>query len=206
MTGNTEIRSNSQNRARIHWIAKTGILTAVAVLLMYLEMNLPLIPWFLKFDFSEIAVLLATFSMGPLTGILIELLKNLMHYPVSSTGGVGELANFLVGATFVGTAGLIYKFMKNRVGATIGMISATLTMTAVACVVNYFITLPFYFSVFHYSMEKIAEDSQAVGNSLVTDMRSLLLYVFVPFNLFKGFVISLIVGLIYKRVSPLLHR
>jgi riboflavin transporter len=204
MKDNLETTVSSRNRARVHWIAKTGILTAVAVLLMYLEMTLPLMPTFLKFDFSEIAVLLATFSMGPLTGILIELLKNLIHYPFTSSNGVGELANFLVGTAFVGTAGLIYRLMKNRLGAAISMISGTLAMTLAACLTNYYITLPFYFNFI--PLEGIIKAAQSVGNTMVTDMRSLLLYVFVPFNLFKGAVVSLIVGLIYKRISPLLHR
>jgi len=204
MSENNTIHSNDKNRARVHWIAKTGILTAVAAVLMFLEMNLPLMPAFLKFDFSEIAVLLATFTMGPLTGILVELLKNLIHYPFTMTNGVGELANFMVGASFVGTAGIIYRLKKTRTGAVISMVAATVAMTLAACLVNYFITLPFYFQFI--PLEQIIMACQAVGNRLVTDIRTLLLYVFVPFNLFKGLVISLIVSLIYKRISPLLHR
>ncbi|HBP37720.1 MAG TPA: ECF transporter S component [Clostridiales bacterium] len=206
MDQNLATTADSRNKTRIRWIAKTGILTAIASVLMFLEMPLPLMPWFLEFDFSETIVLLGTFSMGPLAGILIELLKNLIHIPFGGTGGVGELANFLVGAAFVGTAGLIYKQMKNRRGAALGMAVGTLAMVAVACLANYFITLPFYFKAFHYSLDKAVEDSLSAGNNWVTDMKTLLLYVFVPFNLFKGVVVSLITTLIYKRVSPLLHR
>ena len=204
MTENNTAQPLNKNRARVHWIAKTGILTAIAAILMILEMNLPLMPAFLKFDFSEIAVLLATFSMGPLTGILVELRKTRIHYPFTTPSGVGELANFLVGASFVGTAGLIYRLKKTRRGAALGMVAGTLAMTAAACLVNYYITLPFYFKFI--PLEQIVAACQAVGNVLVTDIRTLLVYVFVPFNLFKGLVISLLVSLIYKRISPLLHR
>lgn len=193
-------------KAKTHWIAKTGILTAVAVVLMYLEFPLPLMPEFLKFDFSEIAVLLAAFSMGPLTGIIVELLKNLLHLPATHTGGVGELANFIIGSAFVGTAGMIYRYNKTRRGAYIGMICGTLAMTILASAVNYFFMLPFYIRVMEYPLEAIIQATHEAGNNLITDKKTLILFVFVPFNLFKGLVISLIVAVIYKRISPLLHK
>jgi riboflavin transporter FmnP len=200
------IQTASPSKKLTHWVAKTGILTAVAVALMYLEFSLPLVPAFLKFDFSEIAVLLASFSMGPLTGIIIELLKNILHLPATATGGVGELANFIFGASFVGTAGLVYRLKKDREGAFIAMAAGTVVLTAVASIVNYYVMIPFYMNVFHLDMATIAKLSALAGNKWVTDLRSLIVYVFIPFNLFKGIVISAIVAVIYKRVSPLLHR
>ncbi len=211
MTENTNLTAIDKNRKRVRWIAKTGILAAVSIVLMYLEIMLPFMPSFLKFDFSEIAVLLASFSMGPLTGILIELIKNIAHFAIGSESyGVGELANFLVGSIFVGTAGLIYKKFKSRKAAFMGMATGTLTMTIAACLINYVLVIPFYLTVMGYKMTggdfSIIWFAQAAGNTLVTDLPTLILWVFVPFNLFKGIVVSLIVGLIYKRVSPLLHK
>lgn len=200
------VRSNALNRQRTHWVAKTGILAAVAIVLMYLEMILPLMPSFLKFDFSEIAVLLASFSMGPLTAILIELIKNLAHLPSTATGGIGELANFLIGSFFVGTAGLVYRMKKTHAGAFLAMAAGTIVMTVAACLINYFFMLPFYINVMQFPLALIISMTQKVGNTLVTDLQSLILFVFVPFNLFKGIVVSLIVALLYKRLSPLLHR
>ncbi|HAL74807.1 MAG TPA: ECF transporter S component [Clostridiales bacterium] len=196
----------NKNRARVHWVAKTGILAAVAIALMYIEMVLPLMPAFLKFDFSEIAVLLASFSMGPMTAILIELIKNIAHLPTSQTMYVGELANFIVGSLFTGTAGLIYKLHKSRRNAIIGMAGGTVAMTVGASLINYFFMIPFYISAMGFTMEGIIGAAQGVGNTLVTDLKTLIIWVFIPFNLFKGIVISVIVGFIYKRVSPLLHR
>lgn len=200
------VKNSRDMKKYVHWIAKTGILTAVAVVLMYLEFSVPLVPAFLRFDFSEVIVLLASFSMGPLTGILVELLKNILHLPATTTGGVGELANFAVGASFVGTAGLIYKFRKDRQGAFIAMAAGTLVMTVFASLLNYFVMLPFYIQVMEFPLEVIIDLTRTAGNRLVTDMKTLIYFVFVPFNLLKGIVISLIVALIYKRVSPLLHR
>ncbi len=195
-----------RSRKTARWVAKTGILTAIAAVLMYLEMSLPLVPVFLKLDFSDVVVLTGAFSMGPLTGILIQLMKNLLHVPVTTTGAVGELANFLIGASFVGTAGLIYKYKKDRIGAFMAMAAGTLVMTVFASLLNYYVMLPFYIHVMEFPIEAIISMTRAAGNRLVTDLETLIYFVFVPFNLFKGLVISLIVALVYKRISPLLHR
>lgn len=191
---------------QVRWLAKASVLTALAVALMYLEFPIPLMPAFLQFDFSEVPVLLAAFSMGPLTAILIELVKNVMHMPVSSSSFVGELANFLIGACFVGVAGWIYKVRKTRGGALLAMGGGTLAMTAGAVAINYFITLPFYIKVMEFPLQAIIGMVSQAGNTLVDGMFTLLLFVFVPFNLFKGLVISLLVSLMYKRLSPLLHK
>jgi riboflavin transporter FmnP len=144
--------------------------------------------------------------MGPWTGILVELIKNLLHLPVTHTGGVGELANFVIGSAFVGTAGYIYQRAKTRKQAFIGMATGTIVMTVLASLINYFIMIPFYVEVVGFPLPAIIEATQKVGNTLVTSLETLILFVFVPFNLFKGLVVSLIVAIIYKRVSPILHR
>ncbi len=195
-----------KSSARARWIAKTGILSAAAIALMYLEFSLPFFPGFLKFDFSEVPALLATFSMGPITGIVVEFIKNLAHLLVSHTAMVGELANFIMGSAFVGVAGLIYRYNKTKKGAMISLAAGTAALTISGCLVNYFITIPFYINVTNISMDTIATAAHAVGNPFVKDMTTLILYVFVPFNLLKGLVISIIISLIYKKLSPLLHR
>lgn len=208
MGGTLKQGTNTERRrqAQTSWLAKTGILSAAAIALMYLEISLPLFPAFLKFDFSEIPVLLAAFGMGPLAGVIVELIKNIAHLPASHTLMVGELSNFIMGSFFVGTAGLIYKYRKTRGGAILSMAAGTLALTLSGALINYFITIPFYITVMGLSLEGIVAATKAAGNSLVTDLPSLILWVFVPFNLFKGSLVSFIVSLIYKRLSPLLHR
>lgn len=199
--------NNPKNSRQIaHWVAKTGILAAVAILLMFWEMAIPLMPAFLKFDFSEIAVLLAAFALGPWTAVLVEFIKNLAHLPSTGTSGVGELANFLVGSAFVVTTGLYYRKHKNKMGAFVAMALGTLVMTAVASLLNYFFLIPFYVRVLNLPLDVIIDWSRAAGNRLVTDLNTLILFVFVPFNIFKGAVVSLIVALLYKRLSPILHK
>lgn len=188
------------------WIAKTGILAAAAIALMYLEVPLPLFPGFLKFDLSDIPALLAAFAMGPLTGVAVELIKNLVHLPSTHSLMVGELANFIMGSFFVGSAGLIYKYKKTRGGALLALGAGTLALTASGALINYAFMIPFYIRVMGFSLEALVAASRAAGNSRVNGLDSLIWWVFVPFNLFKGLVISLVVSLIYKRLSPLLHR
>lgn len=200
------LRNPKDSRRIAHWVAKTGILAAVAILLMFWEMAIPLMPAFLKFDFSEIAVLLAAFALGPWTAVLVEFIKNLAHLPSTGTSGVGELANFLVGSAFVATAGLYYRRHKNKAGAFVAMALGTLVMTVVASLLNYFFLIPFYVRVLNLPLDVIVEWSRAAGNRLVTDLNTLVLFVFVPFNIFKGLVVSLIVALLYKRLSPILHK
>lgn len=186
-------------------IASGAILTAMAALLMYLEIPLPLMPPFLKFDFSEIPVLIGTFALGPVWGMIIELLKVLLHLPVSQSAGIGELSNFLVGVIFVGTAGLIYRKVRTKRGAAVSMSIATAILAALAIPVNYFVTIPLFLNVLNYSMEDILGLSASI-NPLVSDERSLLLACFLPFNLFKGIVDSVITFFIYKPISKLINK
>lgn len=193
-------------KQKTNWIAKTGIMAAAAIVLMFLEFPLPLMPGFLKFDVSEIPVLLAAFALGPWSAVIIELIKNLAHFPFSGTAGVGEIANFVVGCAFVVPAGILYRFHRSKKMAVIGMAAGTLMMTLTGCLMNYYIMIPFYMRVFEMPIEVIVGMTNEVGNTLVKDMTTLIVFVFAPFNLLKGSVVSLVVAIIYKRISPFLHK
>ena len=197
--------AKSRRKAMIRRITVTAILTAMAFILMYLEVPLPFMPPFLKFDFSEIPVLVGAFSLGPVWGIVIELLKNLIHLPFTGTAGIGELSNFVTGSIFVGFSGLVYLKLHARKGAAIAMAVGTLTLAVIAVPINAFITLPLYGSVMNFSTEAIVGMSAKV-NPLINDKMTLLFFAFVPFNLFKGIVVSAITFFIYKPVSTLIHR
>ena len=105
-----------QKKVNVRKIAMTAILSAVATVLMFLSFSLPIVPSFLAMDFSELPALIASFSMGPVSGVAVCFIKNLINLPTSGTGGVGELCNFLMGITFVVPAGLFYRQKKNRWG------------------------------------------------------------------------------------------
>lgn len=202
---NVKADSRVERKIMIRRIAACAILTAMAVLLMYLEIPLPFMPVFLKFDFSELPVLIGAFALGPVWGVVIELLKNLIHLPVTQTMGIGELSNFIAGTIYVGTAGIIYRKLLTKKGAAISMAIATLALAIVSIPVNAFITLPLYGSMMGFPLEAIIGMS-ASANPLVKDKISLLLAVFVPFNLFKGIVVSVITFFVYKPISRLINK
>ncbi len=202
----SEITKDSVTRSRVmaRKIAVTAIFTALSVVLMYLEFNLPFMPPFLKFDFSELPVLIGSFALGPVYGIIIELFKNLIHLPVTGTAGIGEFSNFITGSLYVFTAGFFYEKHRTRKGAIISMLLATGVLALAAVPFNYFITLPLYGSVLNFSTEAIVGMSAAV-TPLITDKTSLVLWAFLPFNLFKGLVIGFITFWVYKPISNLIN-
>lgn len=172
-------------------LAGTAILSAMASVLMYYEVPLPFMPPFLKFDFSEIPVLVGSFALGPVWGVVIELLKNLIHLPMTQTAGIGEMSNFITGSIFVLTAGFIYNKRPTKPGLVLSSAVATIVLALVGIPLNAFVTLPLYGSVLGFSTEAIVGMSQAV-NPLITSKWSLILWGFVPFNLFKGIIVSII--------------
>lgn len=203
----SEITKDSIKSSRVsaRKIAVTGIFTAMAVVLMYLEFNLPFMPVFLKFDFSELPVLIGSFALGPAYGIVIEFLKNLIHLPVTGTSGIGELSNFITGSIYVFSAGFFYEKHRTRKGAIAALLIATAVLSIIAVPFNYFFTLPLYGSVAGIPMEAILGMGSA-ANPLVTDKMSLVLWVFLPFNLFKGLVIGFITFWVYKPISKLINN
>ena len=122
----------------------TAMLSAVAFVLMFLEFNVPFMPSFIKMDLSELPALIGAFAMGPASGVIICLIKNLLHLLMSTTGGVGELSNFILGALFVIPAGLMYKKKKGRKSALIGSLIGAVVMAVVSVFSNYFIVYPVY--------------------------------------------------------------
>lgn len=197
-------KDSKNNRVTARKIACTAIFSAMAVVLMYLEVALPFMPPFLKFDFSELPVLVGSFSLGPIYGIIIELLKNLIHLPATATAGIGEVSNFITGSLFVYTAGAIYEKRRTRKGAIVAMLVATSVLGLIAVPFNYFVTIPLYGSVLGFPLEAIIGMCQAV-NPLITSKLSLILLGFLPFNLFKGLVVSFITFWIYKPISRLIN-
>ena len=192
----------STNRTRV--LTGTAMLGAVAALLMYLEFPIPIMPAFIKLDVSELPALLASFAYGPVSGIVVCLIKNLIKLPSTSTAAVGELFNFVMGAVFVGTAGLVYKFHKSRKGAILGAAVGALVMALVSVPYNYFIAYPAYVTFYHLPLEAIIGMYQAI-NPGVDGLLSCLLVFNLPFTFFKGALDAALCFLIYKPLSPLLH-
>lgn len=179
----------------------TALLSALSTVLMALSFSVPFMPSFIKMDFSELPALLASFSMGPVAGVIVCLVKNLINLPLTTTGGIGELSNFLLGVSFVLPAGLIYRFKKNRVGALIASGTGSLAMGLLSLPVNYFVTYPIYAKMLPIST--IVSMYQAILPS-VDGLLTCLVVFNMPYTFFKGIVNAVICFLIYKPISPYL--
>ncbi|MCM8900316.1 ECF transporter S component [Caldicoprobacter algeriensis] len=202
---NTKCNSGAKINFKVRDITKISLLSAIAFLLMvFAEFPLPLFPSFLKLDLSDLPALVGGFAMGPVTGIIIEFIKNLLHFFFKSeTGGVGNLANFIVGIGFVVPAAVVYSTNKTKKGAVIGMAVGTVTMTLLASLANYYVLIPLYAKV--YSMDAIL-NMMSQANKAIVDLKTYIVYAVIPFNVLKAVVVSIITLFIYKKVSPILHR
>lgn len=198
----TNARTNARTKTRM--VAQVGMLGAIATVLMLFEIPLPFAPAFYEIDFSEVPVLVGCFTMGPLAGAAIEFIKILLNFAINGTitAGVGEAANFLIGCALVVPAGLIYKKKRTRTGAIVGMISGTAIMTAAGCFLNAFILLPAYAKAFEMPIDALVGMGSAI-NGGITNLFTFVLFAVAPFNLLKGVLVSMIVFLIYKKISPI---
>lgn len=184
---------------------KITLMGVLAFIIMFMELPLPMFPEFLKIDVSDVPALMAGFALGPIAGVLVELLKNVLHLLRTSTVGVGELANFLIGAALVVPSAVIYKKDKSRKSAVIGLLVGIVCMAVMGALANYFILIPFYEKVMGFPVDAIVGMSAAV-NGAIKDLPTLILYAIVPFNLLKGLIVSAVTVALYKYVSPLLHK
>ena len=198
-------KQNAKTKNKVRMMAQIGMLSAIAVVLMLFEIPLPFAPSFYEIDFSEVPVLVGSFAMGPLAGAAIEFVKILLNFAINgtTTAGVGEFANFLIGCAMVLPAAWIYKMNHTRKGAIIGMLTGTLFMAFKGCFLNAFVLLPTYAKAFGMPIDALVGMGTAV-NSHITSLTTFVIFAVAPFNLLKGFLVSLIVFLIYKKISPIL--
>lgn len=194
-------KRNTSNKTNA--LVKTSMLSVIAFVLMMLESQIPFFPEFLKIDLSDLPALIAGLAMGPLAGIAVEAVKNILHLLMTTTGGVGELANFVIGSSFVAPAALIYQHKKNKATALAGLVTGIAAMTVTGALANYYFLLPFY-STFMPIDAIIAMSAKA--NPAIKDMGSLILYAIVPFNIIKGLVLSILTLAVYKRISRIIHQ
>ena len=191
--------------SRTHKLVVTAMLGAVAFVLQLLEFPIPfLIPSFVQMDFSELPALLATFSIGPVSGVSVCLIKNVVKVIFkTTTGSVGELCNVLIGAGLVVPAGLIYRKMKSRKGALIGALAGALCMGVLSIPINYFISYPIYTAFM--PLDVIIGMYQELIPS-VNGLLSCLVIFNMPFTVLKGLLVTALCFLVYKPLSPLLHK
>lgn len=182
-------------------LSTVAILAAIAAVLFMIEIPVVL---FYKLDLSSLPVLLGAFAMGPVPGTMILLVKALLGLLHSTSQGVGELADFIMGFAMMLPSGIVYKRLKSRKGAIVGMIIGTVVATVVAVLTNLYIMIPFYGAAYGMPVEAIVGMGQAILPA-VDSIGKFVLMITAPFNVLKWVVISVLTALIYKPLSPILH-
>lgn len=210
MSSNTNLVKRATSKVELKTMVQIGMLGAVSVVLMMFEIPLWFAPSFYKLDFSEVPVLIGTFAMGPLAGAAIEFIKILLHllFKGTTTAGVGDFANFLIGCALVVPAGILYQRKKTRKNAVLGLILGTVIMVVIGSALNALVLLPTYAKAFGMPMDALVGMGSAI-NPAITNVTTFAMFAVAPFNLLKGVTVSVITMILYKYVSPLLksnHR
>ena len=199
MTDNTAF--NRKKFISTRTITITALLASISYILAFFEFPVPLSPSFARMDLSDIPALIGAFALGPATGVIIELIKNVLQLLSTSTAGIGELANFLIGASYVWIAGFIYKYKRTKKGAISAYIISSIVMGVVATIVNYFILLPL-FETFMPLDQLIASFSEFLP--FIQTKLDVVLYNVLPFNIIKGLVVGLVTMVVYKKLTHVL--
>ena len=207
LTNTSEVKKEGtlSNTKKITLIAVFG---AMAAVLMYIEFPITFVaPDFYKLDLSEIPVLIGTFMMGPVAGVIIEAIKILIKLVIkpTSTAYVGEFANFCVGCAFVIPAGVIYKFKKTKKSAIIAVIAGSVVMAVAGVFLNYYLMLPFYVKAYNFPLEAIIGAGAKI-NKLITTKWNFVWLAVAPFNLIKGIMVSVVTLAVYKRISTFIKN
>jgi len=183
----------------VRTLTRVAVLAAVSSVLYMIE--IPVVAFY-KLDLSNMPALLGGFAMGPLAGVLILLVKDLTGLLHSSTGGIGEIADLLMGAALLLPAVLVYRAKRSRFGAIIGMLIGTVAIGVAGVLTNYYILIPMFTAFM--PMEAIIAAGAAVIPAIDTPVK-LVLLITLPFNLLKGIVLSAVTFVLYKPLAPLLH-
>jgi riboflavin transporter FmnP len=200
---NNKLHTNKPSRTRV--LALTGLMAAISALLMQFQLSIPILPNFLKLDISDFPALIAGYAYGPMSGIWVCLVKNVIHITMTTTGGVGELSNFILGVCFVVPAALIYRIgKKTRKSAFIGAIAGTIFMSVIGIFSNYYIVYPLYYYVMGLSTEQLMHMYQSKLPSVQDLWQALAIFNF-PLTVVKGTICTSITFLLYKYISPALH-
>lgn len=173
-----------------------GIFAAISTVLMFFELSLPIFPSFLKLDLSTVVVLISGYAISPAAGVFVALVKDLIHLMFTHTGGIGELADFIVSAVMVFTAAYARIKIKNNFSTIIGMLMGVIFATTIALLSNYFLLIPFYEKIM--PLQAII-DMSAKALPAINNKFTLIMYAFLPFNLLKFVIVSIFAYFIYKK-------
>ena len=188
-------------------IAMIGVFSAIAAVLHVMDFPIPFAPDFYKLDFSELPALIGAFAFGPVAAVMIEFCKIILKllFKGTSTAFVGDLANFIIGCTFLLPASIIYLFRKNKKNAVIGCVVGTLVMTIFGTAFNAVYLLPKFAELYGLPLDSIIEMGHVI-NPAINSVNTLVVFAVAPMNILKGGIVSIVTMLIYKKISPILHN
>lgn len=199
-----------ERKSRLNYIVKIGVLSALAGVLMLFKIPLPIFPDWLTIDLSDIPAVIGAMVLGPLAGIAVEVVKVIVNLMLNGTqtGGIGELANILIGMSLVLPVGLFYKKKKNLTSAVIGLIVGIITMTSVGLLINYFVMIPLYAKLFNMEAFGFVEMYQQLPltGQLMNTYFEFIVIIFAPFNILKGSMIAIVTIALYKFIIPPLTK
>ena len=187
-------------------IAKVGILSAIAYVLMFISVPLPIFPSFLKIDLSDIPAIFGGMSLGPIAGIAIVIIKNFLQgITASTTGGVGEFANVIIGGSYVLIICLFYRKWKNIKSVVAGGLVGIVAMTIMGCIMNYYIMMRLYATVYGMPLDAIIQMGTVI-NSKVTDLYTFVIWMIAPFNIIKATLMTVVTLPLFKKMEKILTK
>lgn len=196
--------NKKSNSFALSALVKVAVMAAASIILTFFKFPIPIAPPFMEIDLADIPALITGFAIGPAYGVLVVFLKNLLHLLQTTTGGVGELSNFIVGATFVLVSAKVYDNNRTWKNSFFALAMGVLAMSIVATLSNTFVIFPLYGVV--AGMDRETFINMVPNNNLVNSYYTLMFFAVFPFNIIKGFIASIITELVYKRVSPFLKK
>lgn len=198
-------KDKKSRRLKTRNIAVVGMLSAIALVLFLFEIPLPFAPSFYELDFSELPVLIGSFALGPVAGVLIELCKILLKLVIkgTTTAFVGDFANFIVGCSMVVPAAIIYHRFRTKKAALVSLVTGTVIMTVFGSMFNAFYLLPAFADLYGMPLDSIIAMGQEI-NGNINSVATLVLFAVVPFNLLKGAILTILTMLLYKHISPMI--
>lgn len=195
----------TDGKNRVDYIVKIAMYSALAFVLYNIKFPLPgMFPSFLDIQISELPALIAGFSMGPISGCLVIIIKGLFKSAITSTSFVGELTDVLLGICFVVPSSLIYNSRKNKKTALLGLVVGSLLLTVMAIIVNRFISVPLLIKVSEGGWEPLLNMASSLYNRDITKETFYKWYLGVgilPFNLLRCFIVSAVTYFLYPRLK-----
>lgn len=200
---NQVINNNKNIKTNLNMLTITAMLSAISYILAFIEFPVPLSPSFAKMDFSDFPALIGALVFGPIEGVIIEFIKNVLQLLTTTTAGIGEFANFIIGSSFVLSAGVIYKLQKAKKSPLFSCAFASIIMGIMAVFINYLILLPMF--------EKFMPINQIISSfanfiPFIKTKLDVVLYNALPVNILKGLIISIFTVIIYKKLFPILKN